>query len=96
MTTLEKAAASLRDDAAIYGSVLSLDQAKSVARAVLLSVSELPDCIVEEHLSSNEYGFGCFYGEAYQPAIEAVLNEEDRDASESALREIAALRVEEG
>ncbi|WP_436357376.1 hypothetical protein [Brevundimonas sp. CEF1] len=42
-TMLERAARAARDDAAIYGADLTVDQAAHVARAVLMAVRDLDD-----------------------------------------------------
>lgn len=82
MTMLEKAAKALLDRAGHteYGLVVPEALATDLARAVLMAVRDLPDQIVEDHLSDLEHGFGAFYYEAWQPTIDAILTESDNSA----------------
>jgi len=69
MSALERAAEAAERAASPYETPDYL----KVARAVLLSVRDLPDEVVRAYLFDNEYGYAMYY-EGWKPTIDLIVN----------------------
>lgn len=72
-TMLERAARAARDDAAIYGADLTVDQAAHVARAVLMAVREPSNSVLLAGEATGDQYEGCDPADCWPAMIDAIL-----------------------